>query len=138
MGVVANAAEGAGQDTERAQRGAAEPRERPHTAESSGAETQHRRWYCTAEYCGRGGSRHFQRHRGFFPEGSLFVSLRATGSLLTIFLFCLPLSVRQKKCRNEETTTRREVYRTPYWGKEKNRSVVRKMKKQTVKELKIE
>ena len=63
--------------------------------------------------------RHFQRHRGFFPEGSLFVSLRATGSLLTIFLFCLPLSVRQKKCRNEETTARREVYRTPYWGKEK-------------------
>ena len=38
MGVVANAAEGAGRDTERAQRGAAEPRERPHTAESSGAE----------------------------------------------------------------------------------------------------
>ena len=93
----------------------------------------------TAElHRGRGGSRHFQRHRGFFPEGSLFVSLRATSSLLTIFLFCLPLSVRQKKCRNEETTARREVYRTPYWGKEKNRSVVRKMKKQTVKELKIE
>ena len=67
---------------------------------------------------GEGGSRHFQRHRGFFTEGSLFVSLRATGSLLTIFLFCLYLSVK-KKCRNEETTTRREVYRTPYWGKEK-------------------
>ena len=92
----------------------------------------------TALHRGRVGSRHFQRHRGFFTEGSLFVSLRATGSLLTIFLFCLPLSVRQKKCRNEETTARREVYRTPYWGKEKNRSVVRKMKKQTVKELKIE
>ena len=28
-----------------------------------------------------------------YPEGSLFVSLRATGSLLTIFL---PLTVRQK------------------------------------------
>ena len=83
------------------------------------AERQHRRWYCTAEYRGRVGSRHFQSPRGFFPEGSLFVSLRATGSLLTIFLFCLPLSVRQKKCRNEETTARREVYRTPYWGKEK-------------------
>ena len=66
----------------------------------------------TAEmHRGRGGSRHFQRHRGFFPEGSLFVSLRATGYLLNIFLFCLPLSVRQKKCRNEMTSTRREVYR---------------------------
>ena len=26
----------------------------------------------------------------------------------------------------QETTARREVYRTPYWGKEKNRSVVGK------------
>ena len=73
----------------------------------------------TALHRGRVGSRHFQRHRGFFPEGSLFVSLRATGSLLTIFLFCLPLSVRQKKCRNEVTTARREVYRTPYSGGKK-------------------
>ena len=48
----------------------------------------------TALRCGRVGSRHFQSPRGFFPEGSLFVSLRATGYLLTIFLFCLPLSVR--------------------------------------------
>ena len=29
------------------------------------------------------GSRHFRRHRGFIPEGSLFVSLRATGYLLS-------------------------------------------------------
>ena len=115
VGLIKKCIRGAGYRRRRAQRGAAEPRERPHT--------QHRRWYCTAEYCGRVGSRHFLRHRGFFPEGSLFVSLRATGYILTIFLFCLPLSVRQKKCRNEETTTRREVYRTPYWGK-KNRSVV--------------
>ena len=72
----------------------------------------------TALHRGRGGSRHFRRHRGFIPEGSLFVSLRATGYLLTRAA-CL-LSVRlKKKCRNEETTTRREVYRTPYWGKEK-------------------
>ena len=48
----------------------------------------------TALHRGRVGSRHFQSPRGFFPEGSLFVSLRATGYLLTIFLFCLPLSVR--------------------------------------------
>ena len=24
------------------------------------AERQHRRWYCTVGYCGRGGSRHFE------------------------------------------------------------------------------
>ena len=39
-----------------------------------------------------------------FPEGSLFVSLRATGYLLTIFLFCLPLSVRQKNRLNAMKT----------------------------------
>ena len=71
----------------------------------------------TALHRGRVGSRHFQSPRGFFPEGSLFVSLRATGYLLTRAA-CL-LSVRLKKCRNKETTARREVYRTPYWGKEK-------------------
>ena len=48
----------------------------------------------TALHRGRVGSRHFQSPRGFFPEGSLFVSLRATGYLLTIFLFaCFYLSV---------------------------------------------
>ena len=52
------------------------------------------------------------------------MSLRATGYLLTR-ADCL-LSVRQKKCLNEEKTASREVYRTPYWGKEKNRSVVKK------------
>ena len=41
-----------------------------------------------------------------FPEGSLFMSLRAIGYLLT-HAACL-LSVRQKKCRNEETTASRE------------------------------
>ena len=73
----------------------------------------------TAEmHRGRGGSRHFQRHRGFFPEGSLFVSLRATGYLLSIFLFaCLYLSVK-KKCRNEETTASREHSEHLIGGKE--------------------
>ena len=50
---------------------------------------------------GRGGSRHFRRHRGFIPEGSLFVSLRATGYLLTIFLFCLYLSVKKMSERRD-------------------------------------
>ena len=54
----------------------------------------------TAEmHRGRGGSRHFQRHRGFFPEGSLFVSLRATGYLLTRAAFYL--SVQNRFAENE-------------------------------------
>ena len=102
---------GARGEAQGGRRGARQSRASAHTPSiADGTAEMHR---------GRGGSRHFQRHRGFFPEGSLFVSLRATGYLLSIFLFCLPLSVRQKKCRNEETTARREVYRTPYWGKEK-------------------
>ena len=30
------------------------------SGEQRSGERQHRRWYCTAEYCGRGGSRHFR------------------------------------------------------------------------------
>ena len=89
-------------------------------------ERQHRRWYCTAEYCGRGGSRHFRRHRGFIPEGSLFVSLRATGYLLTRAA-CL-LSVRLKK--NVGTKRRPQDVRFTellIGGKKKNRSVVKKI-----------
>ena len=55
-------------------RGAERRQSRPHTASPMGLRKLHR---------GRGGSRHFRRHRGFIPEGSLFVSLRATGYLLT-------------------------------------------------------
>ena len=50
----------------------------------------------TALHRGRGGSRHFRRHRGFIPEGSLFVSLRVTGYLLSIF-FASPLICPSKK-----------------------------------------
>ena len=52
-----------------------------------------------------------------FPEGSLFMSLRAIGYLLT-HAACL-LSVRQKKENFAEQRQRREVYRTPYWGERK-------------------
>ena len=38
-----------------------------------------------------------------FPEGSLFVSLRATGSLLTIF--CLYLSVKKMSKRSDDHKT---------------------------------
>lgn len=103
---------------ERERRGQGRETAERRGARAQGRERQHRQWDSTAEYCGRGGSRHFRRHRGFIPEGSLFMSLRAIGYLLT-HAACL-LSVRKKnKCRNEETTARREVYRTPYWGKEK-------------------
>ena len=103
---------------ERARRGRQRSGEgRGHRAERGRRERQHRRWYCTAEYCGRGGSRHFRRHRGFIPEGSLFVSLRATGDLLTR-ADCL-LSVRQKKCLNGEKTASREHSEHLIGGKEK-------------------
>ena len=46
-------------------------------------QAQQRRWYCMLWESIRVGSRHFRSPRGFFPEGSLFVSLRATGYLLT-------------------------------------------------------
>ena len=72
----------------------------------------------TAEmHRGRGGSRHFRRHRGFIPEGSLFVSLRATGDLLTR-ADCL-LSVRQKKCLNGEKTASHEHSELLIGGKKK-------------------
>ena len=84
-------------------RGAERRQSRPHTASPMGLRKLHR---------GRVDSRHFRRHRGFIPEGSLFVSLRATGYLLTIFLFCLPLSVRLL------------ISRFAKIGERKNRSVV--------------
>ena len=96
-------------------RGAERRQSRPHTASPMGLRKLHR---------GRGDSRHFRRHRGFIPEGSLFMSLRAIGYLLT-HAACL-LSVRQKKENFAEQRQRREVYRTPYWGERKNRSVVKK------------
>ena len=65
--------------------------------------SQHGEWYKAAT---------FGDTEDLFPEGSLFVSLRAAGYQLTR-VACL-LSVRQKKCRNEEKTASREVYRTPY------------------------
>ena len=47
---------GAGERTESSGAGRGEgSRER-----AQGRERQHRRWYCTAVYCGRGGSRHFR------------------------------------------------------------------------------
>ena len=46
------------------------------------AERQHRRWYCTAEYCGRGGSRHFREIEEKSPGYLVFVS--------ATLLICLP------------------------------------------------
>jgi hypothetical protein len=98
-------------------RGAERRQSRPHTASPMGLRKLHR---------GRGGSRHFRRHRGFIPEGSLFVSLRATGYLLTRAA-CL-LSVRLKK--NVGTKRRPQDVRFTellIGGKKKNRSVVKKI-----------
>ena len=85
-------------------------------AESS-RERQHRRWYCTAEHLGRGGSRHFRRHRGFIPRG-LFVYV-ATRHRLPTHPRCLPSICPSKKENFAEQRQRREVYRTPYWGERK-------------------
>ena len=60
-------------------------RERRAAERETGAERQHRRWYCTAEYCGRGGSRHFRRHRGFIPRGLfVYVATRHRRSVLPL------------------------------------------------------
>ena len=37
------------------------------------AERQHRRWYCTAVYCGRVGSRHFQKLEEKYPSSLVFM-----------------------------------------------------------------
>ena len=47
----------------------------------------------TALRCGRVGSRHFRSPRGFIPEGSLFVSLRATATYSPFFCLSINLSV---------------------------------------------
>ena len=72
-GLCAPAARGRGRGRERraAERRGARAAERDSIADG------------TALHCGRVGSRHFESPRGFIPEGSLFVSLRATGYLLT-------------------------------------------------------
>ena len=59
------------------------------------AHTQHRRWDCGNCIGGEEVAATFGGTEDLFPEGSLFVSLRATGHLLTRAA-CL-LSVRLKK-----------------------------------------
>ena len=76
------------------------------------SERQHRRWYCTAVYCGRGGSRHFRRHRGFIPRG-LFVYV-ATRHRLPTHPRCLPSICPSKKMSERRDDRKPRVKRVPY------------------------
>ena len=77
--VCAPAARGRGRENGEQRSG-----QRRETAERRGARAQgreraqrerpHRRWYCTAEYCGRGGSRHFEALDVLW-HGELFLCL---------------------------------------------------------------
>ena len=94
-------------------------------AESSGAgrgegkgqrdssERQHRRWYCTAEYCGRVGSRHFREspsglsffvpatlyslHVAVRTEGTDVYCMRCAGEAVEAHREC-PGDIRRSKC----------------------------------------
>ena len=68
--------------------------------------TQHRRWYCTAVYCGRGGSRHFRRHRRFIPEGSFrghYPKYTSSNAVWLKVLGCAPLSPEIENCWGPRT-----------------------------------
>ena len=93
----------------------------------------------TALRCGRVGSRHFRRHRGFIPRGLfVYVATRHRRSVLPLSEGAasaedgnsppstLPAFYLSVKKRNfAEQRHRREIYRTPYWGKEKNTDIDR-------------
>ena len=60
----------------------------------------------TALRCGRGGSRHFRRHRGFIPEGSFrghYPKYTSSNAVWLKVLGCAPLSPEIENCWGPRT-----------------------------------
>jgi len=71
----------------------ARARERAERRGARAAERQHRRWDCTAEYCGRGGSRHFRE-----------LEEKSTGSLVFV-----PATLLSPRCSSKCAASKRSL-----------------------------